>query len=142
MKGVKYTLPKHTGSDILLGLKNYLKPCCSNILSIFAYYFLSPPRSWVQSPVRPFLSLQGCQQISGESLKTPGLRATVKFLLVMLLIFDGRSPATEGAAWGENLNCVWSHLRHIPVAKSAEDVMVLPCDFTAVCHDSKTKKSI
>jgi hypothetical protein len=23
---------------------------------------------------------------------------------------------------------------------SAEDVMALPCDFTAVCHDSKTKK--
>jgi hypothetical protein len=26
--------------------------------------------------------------------------------------------------------------------QNAEDVMVLPCDFTAVCHDSKTKKSI
>jgi hypothetical protein len=26
--------------------------------------------------------------------------------------------------------------------QTAEDVMVLPCDFTAVCHDSKTKKSI
>jgi hypothetical protein len=25
--------------------------------------------------------------------------------------------------------------------QTAEDVMVLPCDFTAVCHDSKTKKS-
>jgi hypothetical protein len=24
--------------------------------------------------------------------------------------------------------------------QTAEDVMVLPCDFTAVCHDSKTKK--
>jgi hypothetical protein len=23
--------------------------------------------------------------------------------------------------------------------QTAEDVMVLPCDFTAVCHDSKTK---
>jgi hypothetical protein len=26
-------------------------------------------------------------------------------------------------------------------AHTAEDVMVLPCDFTVVCHDSKTKKS-
>jgi hypothetical protein len=25
--------------------------------------------------------------------------------------------------------------------QTAEDVMVLPCDFTAVCHDSKIKKS-
>jgi hypothetical protein len=25
--------------------------------------------------------------------------------------------------------------------QTAEDVMVLLCDFTAVCHDSKTKKS-
>jgi hypothetical protein len=25
--------------------------------------------------------------------------------------------------------------------QTAEDVMVLPCDFTTVCHDSKTKKS-
>jgi hypothetical protein len=25
--------------------------------------------------------------------------------------------------------------------QTAEDVMVLPCDFTAVCHDSKTKTS-
>jgi hypothetical protein len=24
--------------------------------------------------------------------------------------------------------------------QTAEDVMVLPCDFTAVCHDSKKKK--
>jgi hypothetical protein len=26
-------------------------------------------------------------------------------------------------------------------SQTAEDVMVLPCDFTAVCHDSKTNKS-
>jgi hypothetical protein len=25
--------------------------------------------------------------------------------------------------------------------QTAENVMVLPCDFTAVCHDSKTKKA-
>jgi hypothetical protein len=25
--------------------------------------------------------------------------------------------------------------------QTTENVMVLPCDFTAVCHDSKTKKS-
>jgi hypothetical protein len=26
--------------------------------------------------------------------------------------------------------------------QTVEDVMVLPCDFNAVCHDSKTKESI
>jgi hypothetical protein len=30
-------------------------------------------------------------------------------------------------------------LRSLLLMQTADDVMVLPCDFTAVCHDSKTK---
>jgi hypothetical protein len=47
-----------------------------------------------------------------------------------------------GGKWGQqSQEALWTFCHKKLKWQTAEDVMVLPCDFTAVCHDSKRKKS-